>query len=221
MTGLRVVPAAPSVRSLSARSSSAAAVNDVIDHAAAAIAGLHAQVDRLERWAGELHRCLGAGGMVLAAGNGGSATHADHLVGELVGRFRQERRPLRASSLTSDQCAVTAIANDYGYEEVFARQITGLARPGDVVLLFSTSGRSPNVLAAARAAHDCGARVLALTGAAPNPLAAVADDAVAVAAADTASVQDAHHVSVHALCAALDELVLSQPDPAPAKEQLP
>ncbi len=197
------------------------AVEGVIDHAAAAIAGLRAEVDRLERWAGELHRCLCGGGTVLAAGNGGSATHADHLVGELIGRFRQERRPLRATSLTADQCAVTAIANDYGFEEVFARQITGLARPGDVVVLFSTSGRSPNVVSAAAAAKRCHARVLAVTGTAPNPLADASDDVVAIDAPDTASIQDAHHVSVHALCAALDDLVLTEPHPATIKEQLP
>lgn len=193
------------------------AVAEVIDHAAAAIAGLRAHTARLERWAAQLHSCLTAGGLVLAAGNGGSATHADHLVGELIGRFRRERRPLRAVSLTADQCALTAIANDYGYDVVFARQIAGLARPGDVVVLFSTSGRSPNVLAAAAAARDCGAGVLALTGPAPNALADAADDALAVDAPDTASVQDAHHVSVHALCAALDDLVTAA-DP-PMKEQ--
>jgi D-sedoheptulose 7-phosphate isomerase len=193
---------------------SSAAVDAVLEHAQLAITALGAERLRLQRWGAELHDCLRAGGLVLAAGNGGSATHAEHFVGELVGRFRRERRPLRAAALTTDSCAVTAIANDYGYDQVFARQVAALARPGDAVVLFSTSGSSPNVLAATAAARMAGARVLALTGPAPNPLADAAHDVVAVDAPDTASVQDAHHVAVHALCAAIDERVLADPRPS-------
>lgn len=179
----------------------------VIDNAHQAIGRLRGHTVRIEHWAWTIRDCLRGGGLLMAAGNGGSATHADHLVGELIGRFRREREPLRAVSLNADQCTLTAIANDYGFEQVFARQVAGLARPGDVVVLFSTSGRSPNVLHAAEAASDRGARVLACTGPAPNPLAARAGDALAVDAIDTASIQDAHHVALHALCAVLDELV--------------
>jgi D-sedoheptulose 7-phosphate isomerase len=183
------------------------AVEQIIDHAQEAIGSLRGETVTLQRWAALLYECLQAGGLVMAAGNGGSATHADHLTGELIGRFRHERRPLRAVSLNADPCALTAIGNDYGFEEVFARQVRGLARRGDVVVLFSTSGRSPNVVAAAIAARANGATALALTGPVPNPLAAAADETIGVRAPDTASVQDAHHVAVHALCAALDELV--------------
>jgi D-sedoheptulose 7-phosphate isomerase len=183
------------------------AVTDVIAHAHAAIGSLHEQSTRLLRWADRVHRVLDAGGLVMAAGNGGSATHADHLVGELVGRFRRERLPQRAVSLVADHGTLTAVGNDYGFEEVFARQVRGLARPGDVLILLSTSGRSRNLLRAAEEACARCTTVLALTGPAPNPLADVASDALCVAAPDTASIQDAHHVAVHALCAALDELI--------------
>jgi D-sedoheptulose 7-phosphate isomerase len=193
--------------------STSAAVDAVLEHAQLAITALGQERLRLQRWGTELHDCLRAGGLVLAAGNGGSATHAEHFVGELVGRFRYERRALRAAALTTDSCALTAIANDYGYDQVFARQITALARPGDAVVLFSTSGHSPNVLAATTAARTAGARVLAVTGPAPNPLADGAHDALAVDAPDTASIQDAHHVAVHALCAAIDEGVFAATRP--------
>jgi phosphoheptose isomerase len=182
----------------------------VVAHAHDAIGALRRDADRLAGWAVDIVASLRRGGLVLAAGNGGSATHADHLVGELLGRFRRERAPLRAMSLVADHGTITAVGNDYGFEEVFARQVRGLARRGDVVVLFSTSGRSPNVLRAAEEGHAAGALVLALTGPAPNPLADMATDAVAIDAPDTASVQDAHHVAVHALCAAVDELVVTE-----------
>jgi D-sedoheptulose 7-phosphate isomerase len=182
-------------------------VTAVIAHAHDAIGSLHQQSPRLLAWADRVHHALGHGGLVMAAGNGGSATHADHLVGELVGRFRRERLPQRAVSLVADHGTLTAVGNDYGFEEVFARQVRGLARPCDVLILLSTSGRSRNLLRAAEEAGALGATVLALTGPAPNPLAAAAFDALCVDAPDTASIQDAHHVAVHALCAALDELI--------------
>jgi phosphoheptose isomerase len=183
------------------------AVTDVITHAQDAIGSLHEHSPRLTDWADCLHRALRSGGLVMAAGNGGSATHADHLVGELVGRFRRERRPQRAVSLVADHGTLTAVGNDYGFEEVFARQVGGLARRGDVLVLLSTSGCSRNLLRAAEEASAIGATVLVFTGPAPNPLAALASDALCVDAPDTASIQDAHHVAVHALCAALDELI--------------
>jgi len=181
-------------------------VTDVITHAHDAIGSLHRQSTRLTAWAELVHRSLGRGGLVLAAGNGGSATHADHLVGELVGRFRRERLPQRAVSLVADHGTLTAVGNDYGFEEIFARQVGGLARAGDVLVLLSTSGRSRNLLRAAEEACRRDVTVLALTGPAPNPLATMSSDALSVEAPDTASIQDAHHVAVHALCAALDEL---------------
>jgi D-sedoheptulose 7-phosphate isomerase len=140
------------------------------------------------------------GGKVLAAGNGGSAAEAQHFVAELVGRFKRERRPLPALALTADPAILTAVANDYGYAEVFARQVRAWGRPGDALVLFSTSGRSPNVLEAAAAARECGVRVVAVTGAAPNPLAAAGDFALRAPAADTPLIQELHAIVVHLLC---------------------
>jgi len=182
----------------------------VVEHAYGAVGRLRKDAHRLETWAAAIAASLGHGGLLMAAGNGGSATHADHLVGELVGRFRVERAPLRAVSLVADHGTLTAVGNDYGFEEVFARQVRGLAQRGDVLVLFSTSGRSPNILRAAEAGDDAGALVLALTGPLPTELACRATDALSVEAPDTASIQDAHHVAVHALCAAIDELITAQ-----------
>ncbi|GAB3886892.1 SIS domain-containing protein [Kibdelosporangium lantanae] len=152
-----------------------------------------------------------SGGRLLACGNGGSAAEAQHLTGELVGRFRDERPPLSAIALHADTSAGTAIVNDYGEHELFARQVRAHGRPGDVLVCLSTSGTSQNVVAAAKAAHELGLTVWALTGPAPNPLAALCDDAVTVEAPTTATVQEIHLALVHALCAALDDALGVRP----------
>ncbi|HEY0238540.1 MAG TPA: SIS domain-containing protein [Friedmanniella sp.] len=162
-------------------------------------------------WGAELARRYGRGAHLIACGNGGSAAEAQHLTGELVGRFRHDRRPLPAVALSADSAAHTAIANDYGYDQVFARQVTAWGRPGDVLVAFSTSGTSPNVVAAAKAGLEAGVTVWALTGPGPNPLASLADDAVAVEAPTTATVQEIHLSLVHALCLALDHTLGVQP----------
>ena len=158
----------------------------------------------IRSWAEELAQVFAAGGMVLTCGNGGSAAESQHLTGELVGRFRHDRPSLPAIALCADSATTTAIINDYGSEEMFARQVRGFGRPGDVLIALSTSGTSPNVVAAAKAALEAGLTVWALTGPAPNPLAAMADAAIAVDAATTATVQELHLSIVHALCLALD-----------------
>jgi D-sedoheptulose 7-phosphate isomerase len=156
-------------------------------------------------WGQQLATIFGAGGKLLACGNGGSAAEAQHLTGELLGRFREERRPLPAVALSADSSAVTAIANDYGIEELFARQVQAYGRPGDVLVALSTSGSSPNVIAAAKAGLDLGVTVWALTGPAPNPLAALSDSAIAVDAPTVATVQEIQLSLIHALCIALDK----------------
>jgi D-sedoheptulose 7-phosphate isomerase len=156
-------------------------------------------------WGQHLAIIFGAGGKLLACGNGGSAAEAQHLTGELLGRFREERRPLPAVALSADSSAVTAIANDYGIEELFARQVQAYGRPGDVLVALSTSGTSPNVIAAAKAGLDLGVTVWALTGPAPNPLAALSDSAIAVDAPTVATVQEIQLSLIHALCIALDK----------------
>ena len=156
-------------------------------------------------WGQQLATIFGAGGKLLACGNGGSAAEAQHLTGELLGRFRVERRPLPAVAQSADSSAVTAIANDYGIDELFARQVQAYGRPGDVLVALSTSGSSPNVIAAAKAGLDLGVTVWALTGPAPNPLAALSDSAIAVDAPTVATVQEIQLSLIHALCIALDK----------------
>jgi phosphoheptose isomerase len=171
------------------------------------MASLATQHTVVQSWAEELASTLLSGGRLLAAGNGGSAAEAQHLTAELVGRFRGERRPLSALSLCSESSSVTAILNDYGPDEVFARQVEAHGRAGDIVVLLSTSGTSSNVVHAAKRAHDVGMRVWAMTGPGPNPLASLADDCLAITAGSTAAVQEVHLVAVHALCAALDAVL--------------
>ncbi|WP_432503590.1 D-sedoheptulose-7-phosphate isomerase [Kineococcus arenarius] len=168
------------------------------------LAALQRQADRLDRWGRELVEVVDGGGRLLVAGNGGSAAEAQHLTAELVGRFLGERRPLSAISLHAETSTVTAIANDYGVEEVFARQVEGHGRPGDVLLLLSASGRSANLLRAAERARECGLRVWAMTTSAPNPLVDLADDAVVMPGPSTSAVQEGHLMAVHTLCVAVE-----------------
>lgn len=158
----------------------------------------------VESWGRRLAEILAGGGRLMAAGNGGSAAEAQHLTAELVGRFVDERRPLSALCLSAETSSLTAIVNDYGAEEIFARQVQAHGRPGDVLVLLSTSGRSPNLLRAAERARAAGVRVWAMTGDRPNPLADRADEALAVRARTTAVVQEVHLAAVHAVCAAVD-----------------
>lgn len=144
------------------------------------------------------------GARLLAAGNGGSAAEAQHLTSELVGRFLDERRPLSAISLCAESSSVTAIVNDYGIDEMFARQVQAHGRPGDVLVLLSTSGRSPNVLRAAERGQDLGLHVWGMTGPAPNPLAERCTEVLAIEAPSTAAIQTLHLVAIHAVCAAMD-----------------
>jgi D-sedoheptulose 7-phosphate isomerase len=176
-----------------------------------AAAGFRAGIEIADRWGTTLASVLDAGGRLLAAGNGGSAAQAQHLTAELVGRYRADRPPFSAICLSAETSSLTAIANDYPADELFARQVEAHGRDGDVLVLLSTSGRSPNAVAAARRARDCGITVLALTGPAPNPLAAAADDAVCIDSPWTATVQECHLVALHLVCAAFDEAVLAEP----------
>lgn len=163
---------------------------------------------QLSDWGAQLAGVLSGGGRLLACGNGGSAAEAQHLTAELVGRFKDEREPLSAIALHADTSAVTAIVNDYGVEEMFARGVRAHGRPGDVLVALSTSGTSANVLAAVKAAQEMQVTTWALTGPAPNPLLAMCDDGIAVEAGSTATVQEIHLLLVHGLCMALDEVLL-------------
>jgi D-sedoheptulose 7-phosphate isomerase len=157
-----------------------------------------------QRWGRLLAGPLLAGQRLLVAGNGGSAAEAQHLTAELVGRYVAERPPLSAIALHAETSSLTAIGNDYGAAEAYARQVAAHGRDGDTLLVLSTSGRSENVLAAAHRARSKGLTVWAMTGPAPNPLAGLADEALCVAGADTSVVQEVHLVAIHTLCDALD-----------------
>jgi D-sedoheptulose 7-phosphate isomerase len=162
------------------------------------------QAARIEGWGRKLAGVLLAGGRLLACGNGGSAEQAQHLTAELVGRYLDPRRPYAAVPLHMDTSALTAIVNDYGPEEMFARQVRAHGRPGDILICLSTSGTSRNVVVAAEAAAGIGVTPWALTGPAPNPLAACCADALTVDAPATATVQEVHLAAIHMLCAAVD-----------------
>ena len=173
------------------------------DQLAASRRGLDAltgELDRLRRWGTQLRQRLEQSGRLLVAGNGGSATLAHHLAGELVGRFDRERPPFSALALSAEPAAVTAIGNDYGFDEVFARQVRALAVRGDVVLGLSTSGNSENVLRGFAAAAEAGAFRIALGGRDGGRMARECDLALIVPAADTARIQEAHITILHAMC---------------------
>ncbi|MFC8923052.1 PfkB family carbohydrate kinase [Cellulosimicrobium sp. NPDC057127] len=165
---------------------------------------LLAEADRIDAWGERLADVVLTGGRLLVAGNGGSAAEAQHLTAELVGRFEGERVPLSAISLHAETSSLTAIVNDYGIGEMYARQVAAHGRAGDVLLLLSTSGSSENVVAAAQRARETGLTTWALTGPRPSALSAACDDTLAMQGASTSSVQELHLVVVHALCAAVD-----------------
>jgi D-sedoheptulose 7-phosphate isomerase len=175
-------------------------------------ARLHARV--VEECAGPIveaasaiEKCLRAGGKILLFGNGGSAADAQHIAAEFVGRFARERAPLPALALTTDTSALTAIGNDYGFEQVFARQVRALGRPGDVAVAISTSGRSPNVLAGVGAARERGMTVIGLAGRGGGALAEAADICITVPSDDTARIQECHLTIEHAMCEAVERLL--------------
>ncbi|MET9514431.1 SIS domain-containing protein [Streptomyces sp. NPDC002994] len=159
---------------------------------------------QLAAWGAELAAVLPVGGRLLAAGNGGSAAQAQHLTAELVGRYRQERPAYSAIALHAETSSVTAIGNDYGFDQVYARQVSAHGRPGDILVLLSTSGRSANLITAAVTGRAAGLRVWAMTGPGPNPLAEASDEALCVDADTTATVQETHLVAVHLLCECFD-----------------
>jgi D-sedoheptulose 7-phosphate isomerase len=154
-----------------------------------------------------LAEALRKGGKVLACGNGGSAADSQHFAAELINRFEMERAPLAALALTTDTSNLTSIANDYAYEQVFAKQLKALGRRGDALLALSTSGNSANVLEAIRTAHDLGVRVIGLTGNGGGKMAALlgADDVhICVPHKRTARIQEVHLLVLHCLCDAID-----------------
>lgn len=166
----------------------------------AAFAQLEMRADALAQAATCLLSALQLGHKALVAGNGGSAAEAQHFAAELVGRFRRERDAYAALALTTDTAILTAVANDYGYEDVFARQICGLGCAGDVFVAFSTSGESINLVRGAQTCRARGITVIAVTGDRPNALERLADITLRMPVLDTAAIQELHMATTHILC---------------------
>lgn len=161
-------------------------------------------VEAIVRAAQAIENCFKAGGKVLLFGNGGSASDAQHIAAEFVGRFSRERSGLPAIALTTDTSAITSISNDYGFEQVFSRQVEALGRPGDIAIGLSTSGRSPNVLRGIQAAKDAGMRTIGFAGAGGD-LSEMVDISLSVPSNETAAVQELHIAFGHAVCELVDE----------------
>ncbi|MCK8787206.1 SIS domain-containing protein [Roseomonas sp. NAR14] len=159
---------------------------------------------------------LAAGRPLLVCGNGGSAADAQHIVGEMVGRFLKERRALKAICLSSNAAVLTAWANDYSYETVFSRQVEAYAEPGGVVLGISTSGNSRNVVAALEVARAAGMVTIGLTGEGGGRMAELCDHLFAVPSRSTPAIQQVHLCLYHCFCAAVEEAMTNQPAPQPA-----
>jgi len=155
-----------------------------------------------------IEKSLRAGGKLMIAGNGGSAADAQHLAAEFLSRFLSERRPLPAVALTTDTSVLTAIGNDYGYEHVFERQIRGLGRAGDVFFAISTSGRSPNVLRALRAAREAGLITIGFSGTEGGEMRGLCQHFLAAPSHETAIIQQIHMVAGHAICALVERAML-------------
>jgi D-sedoheptulose 7-phosphate isomerase len=175
-------------------------------HAASAVvASLETKADDIAAIASIVIETLRSGGTVFLAGCGGSAADAQHWAAELSGRYLKDRRPLSAVALTTNTSVLTAIGNDLGFDEVFSRQVQAHAGPGDAVLLVSTSGRSPSILAAFEAARERGSKVAVVTGPRGTELAARADASLVVDAEKTPRIQEAHAVAGHIICGLVED----------------
>ncbi len=182
-----------------------ARIERAIERSAAVVASLTEQADTLQAVCEATVSVLKAGNKILAAGNGGSAAEAMHLAEELTGRFRADRVPLPAIALNADSTALTCIGNDFGFEHVFGRQVQALGRPGDLLVLFSTSGNSPNLVQALGAARNQGMTTLCLLGRGGGALAGLSDLEIIVRSDDTERVQEAHQTVVHLILDAVEQ----------------
>ncbi len=175
-----------------------------LESAVKTITSLSSQLAVIEQIADLLIECLSRGGVVWTAGNGGSAAQALHFSEELVGRYRSNRRALASAMLGSDPTVLTCIANDYGFDQIFARPLQAMARPEDALLVLSTSGNSPNILAALDAARSMGCTSIGLLGGSGGNCLEKCDATLVVPSEDSAFVQDAHQVVIHLLCEAIE-----------------
>jgi D-sedoheptulose 7-phosphate isomerase len=194
---------------LTSEDSSAAIARSLREHLQTIEALLDSRIGDIEAAGKRICETLKVGNKILLCGNGGSAADAQHIAAELVGRYERERRAFPAISLTTDTSALTALSNDYGYEEVFARQVEALATSGDVLIAISTSGKSLSVIKAAEQARAIGCKTIALTGCSGEPLVSHCDLAVVVPSNRTSRVQEAHITIGHLWCEMVDAMVVS------------
>jgi D-sedoheptulose 7-phosphate isomerase len=172
----------------------------------------HAHAPQIAQVAQVIGRAVRDGYKVLLFGNGGSSTDASHIAAEFVGRYHRDRAPLPALALATDMAAVTCIANDYGYEEIFARQVLAHGRKGDIAIGISTSGNSANVLKGVAAARDAGLVTIAWTGGNGGKLASMVDYAFIVPSSVTARIQESHATLGHVLCELIEDQVFAKPE---------
>jgi D-sedoheptulose 7-phosphate isomerase len=183
-------------------------IQKIVAEAAGAISSLDAIAPELGKAAELVSERLRAGGCLILFGNGGSAAQAQHIAAEFVGRFQYDREPLAAISLTTDTSALTAIGNDYGFEEIFARQLRALARPNDVAFAISTSGNSPNVLRALDVVREMKVAAIGLTGRSGGEMRGRVDLCLCVPSDSTPRIQEAHLIISHILCELVEESIL-------------
>ena len=193
----------------------AAAIQTQASLVSAALADLRACTDVLALAATRMLGTLQSGHKIMVAGNGGSAAEAQHFAAELVGRFQRERSPYAALALTTDTSILTAVANDYSYDDIFARQIAALGREGDLFLAYSTSGRSRNLMRAVETARERNIVSVAVTGSSPSPLGEAADLTIRTPGAETPIVQQLHTVMTHLLCDFLETRLAEPEAPQP------
>jgi D-sedoheptulose 7-phosphate isomerase len=180
--------------------------NSLKEHLATIQNLLDSSLPEIEQSGQMICEALAGGRKILLCGNGGSAADAQHIAAELVGCYEKQRRSWPAIALTTDTSALTAVSNDLGYQEVFARQVAGLAQAGDVLIAISTSGKSQNVLRAVEQARELGCKTIALTGATADPLGSLCDIGVAVPSRRTARVQEGHITIGHLWCEMVDHV---------------
>jgi len=165
----------------------------------------------IHRIAETITEAFRSGHKLLIAGNGGSAADAQHIAGEFLSRLNFDRNPLPAIALTTDSSVLTAVGNDYGFERTFERQVRGLGRPGDVFIAISTSGRSPNVITALKAAREVGLTTIGFTGSSANgPMQPLCEQYLAAPAEETALIQQIHIVAAHAICGLVESTLFAR-----------
>ena len=181
-----------------------------IDEITAVLGSLALQHSTVQAIADLVRDTLLDGGVLYTAGNGGSATDAQHLAEELIAHYRSNRRALPAIALSADSSVLTCIGNDFGFESVFSRQVEALVRPGDLLLVFTTSGNSPNIVAALQAARQRGGKTIALLGKTGGACHGLADLELIVASENTARIQEAHLQILHYICEVVETAILAQ-----------